>query len=267
MWQPQGNDVVTGAGDTAALGARAHLVGLGLVAIVCAFGSAFANRGAARPAPHADPKIGSALEQILPVRPLPARDVHAGRLSCVLAAMVAPVRTVRLPAPLRQRPSLHLDGFVFPLPESFFVADTFGAPRPEGWHHGDDLFAPRGTPVRAVADGVIFSVGWQRLGGRRLWLRDRAGNEFYYAHLDRYSASARDGRPVQAGEVIAFVGNSGDAEATPPHLHFEIHPASLLSLGYDGAVDPTPYLRSWRRLDATSATIAAKPGARASRCG
>ena len=54
--------------------------------------------------------------------------------------------------------------------------------------------------------------------------------------------------------MIAFVGNSGDAEPTPPHLHFEIHPASLLGLGYDGAVDPTPYLRSWRTARACSSS-------------
>ncbi len=46
--------------------------------------------------------------------------------------------------------------------------------------------------------------------------------------------------------MLGYVGNSGDAELTPPHLHFEIHPAALLGLGYDGAVDPTTYLRSWR---------------------
>ena len=122
----------------------------------------------------------------------------------------------------------------------------------------------------AVADGVIFSVGWQRLGGRRLWFRDRAGNEFYYAHLDGYSWRARDGRRVHAGEVIGFVGNSGDAEPTPPHLHFEIHPASLLGLGYDGAVDPTPYLRSWRTLSkpaAASERGATEFGRRPSNCG
>jgi hypothetical protein len=49
--------------------------------------------------------------------------------------------------------------------------------------------------------------------------------------------------------VIAFMGTTGDAFGTPPHLHFEVHPVSLLFLGYDGAVNPTSYLNSWRRLD------------------
>jgi hypothetical protein len=53
---------------------------------------------------------------------------------------------------------------------------------------------------------------------------------------------------VRAGTVLGFVGSSGDADGTPFHLHFEVHPVMLLPLGYDGAVDPTPYLDAWRRL-------------------
>jgi hypothetical protein len=52
---------------------------------------------------------------------------------------------------------------------------------------------------------------------------------------------------VKAGEVIGFVGNTGDAEKTPYHLHFEVHPVAYLALGYDGAVDPTPYLNAWQQ--------------------
>jgi murein DD-endopeptidase MepM/ murein hydrolase activator NlpD len=177
-----------------------------------------------------------------------------------LAAMVAPFTTVRLPTPLRLTPPLRERHYVFPVSGDLGVADTFGAARSdESWHHGDDLFAPRGTPVLAVANGVIFSVGRQRLGGRRLWLRDRAGNEFYYAHLNAYSPLARDGELVRAGDVIGYVGNTGDAEHTPPHLHFEIHPASLLGLGYDGAVDPTSYLRAWQRRSVDGYSAAAAP--------
>ena len=76
----------------------------------------------------------------------------------------------------------------------------------------------------AVAGGTIFSVGWNDIGGNRLWLRDTKGNEFYYAHLSAFSTLAVNGAQVQAGDVIGFVGNTGDAAGTPPHLHFEIHP-------------------------------------------
>lgn len=106
--------------------------------------------------------------------------------------MVAPTTTAHLASPRKETPSLHASGYVFPPPNKVQFPDTFGAPRAGvSWHHGDDLFAPRGTAVLAVADGVVFSVGWEKLGGRRLWLLDRAGNEFYYAHLNGYSRRAR----------------------------------------------------------------------------
>jgi hypothetical protein len=140
---------------------------------------------------------------------------------------------------------------VFPVTGNPVWGDTYGAPRsdvPGGWHHGDDIFAMLGTPVVAVADGTLNRVGWERLGGWRLWVRDRAGDEFYYAHLSGYSKLALHSKRVRAGEVIGFIGNTGDAFTTIPHLHFEVHPVNLLGLGYDGAVDPTTYLRSWRHV-------------------
>lgn len=141
-------------------------------------------------------------------------------------------------------------GYVFPVHGPASFTNTFGAPRAVvDWHHGEDIFAPMGAPILAVAAGTVFSVGWNDLGGNRLWLRDRLGNEFYYAHLSAFSPLAVDGTQVQAGDVLGFVGNSGDAERTPPHLHFEIHPVGMLSLGYDGVVDPNPYLLAWRRLE------------------
>ena len=160
-----------------------------------------------------------------------------------------PSLTVRAPPDVT--PRLTAGGYVFPVygPSSF--GDTFGAFRGDvsgGWHHGEDIFGQLGTPLLAVADGTIFSVGWNDLGGYRLWLRDRAGNEFYYAHLSAYSPFAVNGRQVKAGTVVGFMGNTGDASTTPYHLHFEIHPVGMLYLGYDGAVRPYPYLMAWKHL-------------------
>jgi hypothetical protein len=154
-----------------------------------------------------------------------------------------------LPPPLQH--SITSQGYVFPVYGPSGYGDTFGAPRsdvPGGWHHGDDIFAPLGAPLLAVADGVVFSVGPNPIGGNRLWLQDKAGNQYYYAHLSAYTPLARNGTHVHAGDVLGFVGNTGDAAGGPYHLHFEVHPASLLFLGYDGAVDPTPYLDAWRHL-------------------
>ena len=173
-------------------------------------------------------------------------------LSTALGAWAARPRSPStLAVPPLVTPPLGPGPRVFPVYGGSTVADTFGAARGDvagDWHHGVDLFAPPGTPVLACADATVFSVGWNRVGGWRLWLVDRQGNEFYYAHLAGYSAFAVDGAVVHAGDVLGLVGASGDAEGTPSHLHFEVHPASLVALGYDGAVDPTGYLRSWRRL-------------------
>jgi murein DD-endopeptidase MepM/ murein hydrolase activator NlpD len=156
-----------------------------------------------------------------------------------------------LPVPSGLQPRLTAGGYVFPVYGPSSYIDTYGAFRgdiPGNWHHGDDIFAPLGAPLLACADGVVFSVGWNDVGGNRLWLRDSQGNEFYYAHLSAFSPLAKNGRRVKAGEVIGFVGNTGDAEGTPTHLHFEVHPVSLLFMGYDGAVNPTPYLNAWKKL-------------------
>jgi murein DD-endopeptidase MepM/ murein hydrolase activator NlpD len=101
----------------------------------------------------------------------------------------------------------------------------------------------------AVADGTLHTIGFNRIGGYRLWLRDTSGNEFYYAHLSAYSPLAVEGRAVKGGDVIGFVGATGDADGGAPHLHFEIHPSSMLGLGYDGVVAPYPILLAWRHAD------------------
>jgi murein DD-endopeptidase MepM/ murein hydrolase activator NlpD len=151
--------------------------------------------------------------------------------------------------PLALTPPLGLQHYVFPVAGAASFGDSYGAARSDvSWHHGDDIFAPLGRPVVAVADGTLNRVGWERLGGWRLWVRDRLANEFYYAHLSGYTGTALRGTRVRAGQVLGFVGDTGDAFGTPFHLHFEIHPRSLLSLRYDGAVDPTTYLQHWQRL-------------------
>jgi murein DD-endopeptidase MepM/ murein hydrolase activator NlpD len=159
-------------------------------------------------------------------------------------------------------------GYVFPIYGTASFGDSFGGPRPAvpgGWHHGEDIFAPAGTPLLAVADGTLHTIGFTKLGGYRLWLRDTGGNEFYYAHLSAYSPLAVEGRTVEAGDVIGFVGDTGDAEGTP-HLHFEIHPASMAGLGYDGVVAPYSILLAWRRADDISFSagriyVPTRPGA------
>jgi murein DD-endopeptidase MepM/ murein hydrolase activator NlpD len=132
--------------------------------------------------------------------------------------------------------------YAFPVFGHASPADDFGAARADtGVHEGNDIFASFGSPVLAVADGVVEKVGTLPISGNRLWLRTTAGDEFFYAHLSAFSPDAVDGRRVKAGTVLGFVGNTGDAEPTPPHLHFEIHP------GGGDAVDPHPILLAWQQ--------------------
>jgi murein DD-endopeptidase MepM/ murein hydrolase activator NlpD len=178
----------------------------------------------------------------------------------------AKVHVRGLHEPLKLHPKLTAGRYVFPVYGPSSYIDTFGAPRSDvSYHHGDDIFGELGQPLLAVADGTIFSVGFEKIGGNRLWLLDQQGNQFYYAHLSAYSTLAVNGAHVRAGQVIGFMGKTGDAEGTPVHLHFEIHPVSLLYLGYDGAVDPTPYLDAWQHqqdlpFPVAAAWVAAIPG-------
>ena len=169
-------------------------------------------------------------------------------------------------APLHLHPKLTAGRYVFPVFGPVSYIDTYGAARSdEKYHHGDDIFGSLGQPIVAVTDGTLFSVGYEKIGGYRLWLLDQQGNQFYYAHLSAYSTLAVNGAHVRAGQVIGFMGNTGDAEGTPVHLHFEIHPVSLLYLGYDGAVDPTRYLDAWKHqkdlpFPVSASFVAALPG-------
>lgn len=119
------------------------------------------------------------------------------------------------------------------------IADTFGAPRGrDRTHAGIDIFARRGTPVRSVGDGVVVDVREGGLGGRQVWVLGPARERYYYAHLEGWRDGLVRGELVTAGTVLGYVGDSGNAKGTPPHLHWGIY-------GADGAYDPLPLLRAW----------------------
>ena len=133
-------------------------------------------------------------------------------------------------------------GFAFPVYGDADVADDFGGPRQIGPHQGNDIFADFGSPVVAVTDGTISRVGTLPISGNRLWLTSPGGDAFFYAHMSAFSHAAVNGAQVKAGTVIGFVGNTGDAEPTPPHVHFEVHPGGEAQ----DAVDPHPILLAWQ---------------------
>jgi Peptidase family M23 len=126
--------------------------------------------------------------------------------------------------------------------------DTFGAPRMTGTkyqhkHEGTDIFAPIGTKLLATTRGVIERKGVAVLGGNKLWLHGEDGTQYYYAHLSAFVEGVDDGTVVEAGQVIGYVGITGNAVGTPSHLHFEIHP------GGGGAINPFPTLDAVRKSD------------------
>lgn len=133
-----------------------------------------------------------------------------------------------------------------PVPESLEIPvdrvrpdalrDSWHAARTAGrQHEGIDIFAPRGTPVRATTEGVIAHVGTSRLGGRVVWIIGPGGQRHYYAHLERFADVYR-GQRIAPGDLLGYVGNTGNARGTPPHLHYGIYTVG-------GAINPFPLLR------------------------
>jgi murein DD-endopeptidase MepM/ murein hydrolase activator NlpD len=115
--------------------------------------------------------------------------------------------------------------------------DSWGFARSGGRRHqGTDVMAPFGTEVYAFTNGRISSLSTNRLGGTVLYLWGDDGVRYYYAHLQGYAAGTFVGKRVQAGQLIAYNGNSGNARGGAPHVHFEVHP------GGGSAVNPYPWL-------------------------
>ncbi len=126
---------------------------------------------------------------------------------------------------------IYVEGVIFPIqwPYEVPLIDSWGFPRMTGtadahWHEGIDLFAPAGTPLLATERGIVTKIGSGRLGGLRLWLRGESGTDWYYAHLSAFAPKLSEGQVVEAGELLGYVGNTGNAVGTPPHLHMQVHP-------------------------------------------
>lgn len=120
------------------------------------------------------------------------------------------------------------------------LKDTWGASRSSGrLHEGIDIMAPRGTKVLSATEGLIADLRNNNLGGKVVWILGPGGSWHYYAHLDRHKRGLKVGDYVKKGDLIGYVGNSGNARHTAPHLHYGLY----LNGKGRGAVNPYPYLR------------------------
>jgi murein DD-endopeptidase MepM/ murein hydrolase activator NlpD len=171
-------------------------------------------------------------------------DLTRAREDQQLLAQDAEDAEVRLAA-FEAGSSIFVSGFVFPVADPHEFISSFGFPRGGGsrQHQGNDIFAPRGTELFATERGVIDNVGSGSLGGIKLWLVGESGTSYYYAHLSAYAEGLHDGMVVEAGDLVGYVGDTGNARGTPPHLHFEIHPSG------GSAVDPYPLLSTVDAVD------------------
>ena len=159
---------------------------------------------------------------------------------------------------------------VFPILGAATYTDDFGDPRGQGAHEGNDMLAPRRALALAAEAGTVKFHTTSSRAGCMLYLEGKSGTEYLYIHLNNdltdtndnqgtcvpgvaYAKGLKSGAKVGAGEVIAYVGDSGDANGIHPHLHFEVHPND------GGAVSPYPYLRKAQPL-----MFYAKPGAKVS---
>jgi len=120
------------------------------------------------------------------------------------------------------------------------LRDTWGAARSQGRNHeGIDIMAERGTKVYSATEGLVADLRNNNLGGKIIWIIGPAGSWHYYAHLDDHKRGLNVGDYVRKGDLIGYVGNTGNARATAPHLHYGIY----LNGKGRGAVNPYPYLR------------------------
>ncbi|HXG83436.1 MAG TPA: M23 family metallopeptidase [Pyrinomonadaceae bacterium] len=116
------------------------------------------------------------------------------------------------------------------------IADTWGAARSGGRSHsGQDIFAKRGTPVYSATNGYILRVGETNLGGKSVFIYGAGGRRYYYAHLDDFAPDLKAGDYVTTSSLLGFVGTTGNAKNTPPHLHFGVY-------GTGGAINPLTLL-------------------------
>jgi murein DD-endopeptidase MepM/ murein hydrolase activator NlpD len=166
---------------------------------------------------HATPKLGSSDTAVIESSPADAGELQNRDL-------LIPVEGVAADALSRQ------------------FSDPRGGVRQ---HEAIDILAPRNTPVRAVEDGTIARLFLSKAGGITVYQFDPSGKFcYYYAHLERYASGLREGGAVRRGDVVGYVGTSGNAPKGTPHLHFAIFKLTAARRWWEGTpIDPYDVLK------------------------
>jgi peptidoglycan LD-endopeptidase LytH len=200
---------------------------------------------------------GGAWAQVLPDATLPVLNPTALALTCPARTWTEPPTAAQL------RSAAERDAYRALLPEYLArlpaepdaamrmpvdgvrvaqIADTWGAPRGGGRvHQGQDVFAPRGTPVRSASHGLVFEVSDRFTGGRGVMVLGAGGVRYFYTHFDAYADGLREGMAVTPDTVLGYVGTDGNASGTPPHLHFGVYAFDPATCRHR-AFDPLPWL-------------------------
>ncbi|WP_422506694.1 M23 family metallopeptidase [Stenotrophomonas sp. GZD-301] len=193
---------------------------------------------------------------LLAPRAAPAGAAATPPAPAPLNAAVAPVAPSAVSAPTTSAPAPPAPAGTLLLPVQGIAAtqlqDTFTDARSEGRvHDAIDILAPAGTPVLAVADGTVEKLFDSERGGLTLYQFEPSGRYcYYYAHLQRYADGIVEKKAIKRGEVIGYVGSTGNASPDAPHLHFEIHRLGAERQWWKGeSLNPYPVLRGGAALD------------------
>ena len=191
-----------------------------------------------------------------PIRdPATVAELAIAATACVMLAMtllVLPARRRLSPLPAAPASStaggeLGRGSLLYPVPSASLTAmsDGFKEPRGRRAHEAVDILAPRGSAVVAVADGTVARLSRSKAGGISIYQLDAAGrHSFFYAHLDRYADGLAVGQPLKRGQVIGYVGTTGNAPRNTPHLHFAISEVAAQRQWWGGRpIDPFPLWR------------------------
>lgn len=212
---------------------------------------AVANLPADLPADALNPNPNGLSSDEIAAITCPARDVDTSNMSAERLEWLERSNRYRsfLPRYFSMVPDSPEEQFLMPVygRRVSEIADTYQAARGGGRvHEGQDIFAPTGTPIYAATPGYVYRIGDNPLGGMTVTVVGAAGWRFYYAHLSAYAEDLAEGQFVDTNTRLGYIGNTGNARTTPPHLHLGVYTGSYESCEWN-AIDPLPFLvdRVW----------------------